>query len=89
MWQKLSLQQKLRVDDSLVLGVSLSLATLSDVVESVLLCLNHLRVLKTRPQRFFHLGGVRTVKTDPVEDLLVTEAVESAEKDHQGYRLFD
>jgi hypothetical protein len=71
MWQKFSLKQQLRINDSLVLRVGLCSASFCDEIKSILLRLNHLGEFETRPQCLFHLCAIGAIKTDPVEDLLV------------------
>lgn len=89
MWQEFSLEQQLCINDTLVLSVSLSCTSLCDVVECVFLSLNHFGKFKTRSESFLHFSIVRTVEADAVEDIFVTEAVKSTEKNDQWNWLFN
>ena len=53
------------------------------------MAVNHFGDFETGPQRFLHLGVVRTIEADPIQDALIVQAVQSAEEDDERHRLLD
>ena len=89
MRQELSLKQELSVHYSLVLGVSLGSTSLGDEVKSIFLTVDHFGEFQTRPQSFLHVSIVWAIKTHPIQDVLVTQTIESSEQNCKRDRLLD